>query len=147
MSRLEIAINRSDKADDKRRWTAELNRLKKKDEEAKRQFNLQLGLEKEKLARSFSRASSGSSGGGGGGGSGYGSSGGGTNLISSVDSMFDSMWNKQPNAPRQTQDAWINAWFAQNGVTDPEDRQGVWDYINTTRKRPSEPWKDHLYKH
>jgi hypothetical protein len=72
--RLQIAIDRSNSAEDKRRWEIELERLKAQDAEAKRQFDLTLAdkqnefsqnmtLEQQKLAAS--RASGGGSGGGG----------------------------------------------------------------------------------
>lgn len=78
--RLQIAIDRSNSAEDKRRWQIELERLQAQDAEAKRQFDLELAnkqsefsqsmtLEQQKLADSrASAARSGSSGGGGGGG-------------------------------------------------------------------------------
>jgi hypothetical protein len=79
--RLEIAISRSNNAEDKRRWGVELERLKAQDAEAKRQFDLELAqrqsefnanltLENQKLADArTSAARSGGTGGGGGGGS------------------------------------------------------------------------------
>lgn len=45
---------------------------------------------------------------------------------------------------RQTQDAWVNAWFAQNKV--PNDaRQSYWNLINKTYNRSDDPTKDWRY--
>lgn len=48
------------------------------------------------------------------------------------------------NPSRQTQDAWANAWFAQNGVP-VSGRNAYWNLFNTTYNRPSDPTKDWLY--
>jgi hypothetical protein len=47
-------------------------------------------------------------------------------------------------ASRQTQDAWANAWFAQNKVP-VASRQAYWDLFNQTYNRPNDPTKDWLY--
>jgi hypothetical protein len=45
---------------------------------------------------------------------------------------------------RQMQDAWANAWFSQNGVSNA-NRQGYWDLFNKTYNRTSDPTKDWRY--
>ncbi len=45
---------------------------------------------------------------------------------------------------RQTQDAWANAWFAQNGVSNA-NRQQYWDLFNKTYNRSDDPTKDWRY--
>lgn len=45
---------------------------------------------------------------------------------------------------RQTQDAWANAWFAQNGVSNA-NRQQYWNLYNQTYKRTDDPTKDWRY--
>ena len=169
MSRLENAIASATRKEDRRRWTAELNRMRAKDAEAtrqynqtlaeqQRQFNLDLAFQKRKLETSLAEASSGgSSGGGGGSSSGGGSYSGGSGgsgssltqagakseFLSYIAGKFKSA-GKNPS--RQTQDAWANAWFAQKGVSSPADRQFYWDSMNSTYNRPENPYSDWLYK-
>lgn len=69
MDRLQIAIDRSKSAEDKRRWQAEYNRLAKKDKEETRRFNLEYALKKQQVEKA-NAPSGGRSGGGGGGGGG-----------------------------------------------------------------------------
>lgn len=45
---------------------------------------------------------------------------------------------------RQTQDAWANAWFAQNGVSQA-NRQQYWNLFNKTYNRTDDPTKDWRY--
>lgn len=45
---------------------------------------------------------------------------------------------------RQTQDAWANAWFAQNGVSQA-NRQQYWNLFNKTYNRSDDPTKDWRY--
>jgi hypothetical protein len=45
---------------------------------------------------------------------------------------------------RQTQDAWANAWFAQNGVS-KDNRQQYWNLFNKTYNRSDDPTKDWRY--
>lgn len=49
MDRLQVAIDRSKSAEDKRRWETELTRLRQQDAEATRQFNEKLALDKTKF--------------------------------------------------------------------------------------------------
>lgn len=58
---------------------------------------------------------------------------------------FNEMWAKKPYASRQEQDAWINNYFAQTGITSTKARQVVWNHINQVKNRPSNPTKDWLY--
>ena len=46
---------------------------------------------------------------------------------------------------RQSQDAWADAWFNQNGVS-KANRQQYWNLFNSTYKRSDDPTKDRLYK-
>lgn len=48
------------------------------------------------------------------------------------------------NVSRQTQDAWANAFFDQNGVS-KANRQGYWDLFNSTYNRSNDPTKDWRY--
>lgn len=45
---------------------------------------------------------------------------------------------------RQTQDAWANAWFDQNGVSNA-NRQQYWNLFNSTYNRAADPTKDWRY--
>lgn len=45
---------------------------------------------------------------------------------------------------RQTQDAWANAWFAQNKVSQA-NRQQYWNLFNSTYNRSDDPTKDWRY--
>lgn len=157
MERLQDKIAQSKSKEEKRRWQAEFNRLKKKDAEAKREFDKtfelqqqRLALEKQRLSKA-SASSGGSSGGGGGSGGYYSSSGGG--YVSQADAKGEFLnyiagkfKGAGSNPSRQTQDAWANAWFAQKGVTDPQDRQFYWDSYNSKYNRPEDPYSDWLYK-
>lgn len=157
MDRLQDKIDRAKTAEEKRRWQAEFNRLKKKDAEATREFNKtfelqqqRLALERQRLSKA-SASSGGSSGGGAGSGGYYSSSGGGyvsqadakSEFLNYIAGKFKSAGS---NPSRQTQDAWANAWFAQKGVTDPSDRQFYWDSYNSKYNRPENPYSDWLYK-
>jgi hypothetical protein len=154
VDRMELMMDRAKTAEDKRRWAAELKLQKQKLSEDTRRWNAEFALEKENFALKKASASRVASSGGGSGGSRGGSSGGGSSggssssgaNMSGLDSWFDTQWQKKPYASRQEQDAWINSWFSASGITDPEDRQQYWDYINSTRKRPTDPTTDWLYK-
>ena len=47
---------------------------------------------------------------------------------------------------RQSQDAWVNQWFLNQGILDPKQRQYFWDQINAAYNRSSDPTKDWLYR-
>lgn len=49
------------------------------------------------------------------------------------------------NPSRQSQDAWANAWFANNGVSN-QNRQQYWNLYNSTYNRVADPTKDWLWK-
>lgn len=49
-----------------------------------------------------------------------------------------------PNVSRQTQDAWANAWFEQNGVS-KANRQQYWNLFNQTYNRADNPTSDWRY--
>lgn len=61
MDRLQVAIERSDSDEDKRRWEAELARQKDLDAEATRQFNAQLALDQQNAKTAAAKSSSSSS--------------------------------------------------------------------------------------
>jgi hypothetical protein len=136
IDRLEIARDNAKTAEDRRRWQIQIDLQKQKMAQEQNQWQQEFDLKKVQASRAASS-------GGGSGGSSGGSSGA---SMSALDSWFDTQWKKKPYASRQEQDAWINSWFAASGITDPEDRQQYWNYINTTRKRPENPHDDWLYK-
>lgn len=158
MDRLQQAIERQGTDEDKRRWQAQFDQLAQQQAleaqqwerqfaESQRQFN----AEQERLKASASsgaggsaRRSSGSSGSSGSGGSSSGS-------ITQEDARneflgyIQSQMDNAPYSSRQVQDAWANAWFANVGVTDPQDRQFYWDAFNSNWNRPEDPYSDPFY--
>ena len=61
MDRLQIKINESKDVEDKRRWEAELSRLKEQDAEEKRRFDAEIALKQQESRRLSSSGGSGSS--------------------------------------------------------------------------------------
>lgn len=130
--------------------------------ENRRQFDVSAALDRERLSKaSASSASRGGGGGGrasggrsyGGGSSGSRSSGGGlsyNDVQNAFLSDMDAQWARRGGAgsygaSRQEQDAWANAWFAEMGITDPADRQPLWNAYNSKYNRPANPYEDWLY--
>lgn len=150
IDRLNIAKDNAKTATEKVKWEKEIQLQKEKMAEDKRQFEVQHALEVQKFNLSASQAAkSGGGGGGSRGGGGGGSSSGGGNVdygkefLSYISNQFKAS-GKNPS--RQTQDAWANAWFSQNGVKDSKQRQVYWNLLNSTYKRPENPYDDWLYK-
>lgn len=150
MDRLKIAIGEAKTAEDKRRWTKEYNRLKAKDKAEEARWQKEFAL---KQQTAFSRASGG--GGSGGGGSSGGGGGGSKVTAAAIERDFlgyiDGKWKSvggagKYKASRQQQDAWANAYFASNGIKDPEARQRLWNAMNSKYNRTADPTKDWLYK-
>jgi len=94
--------------------------------ESKRQFDAQLQVSKANA----------------GGGSSGAQVNPGQEFLNYIASQFKANGGAGNNkVSRQTQDAWANAWFAQNGVS-KENRQQYWNLYNSTYKRSSDPTKD-----
>jgi hypothetical protein len=117
-------------ANQQEQQAAEAARQRAAADEARRQFDIQ---------QATTRGSSGYSGGSGKAVAQVNPAG---DFLKYIQNQFKSA-GKNPS--RQTQDAWANAWFSQNGVSNA-NRQGYWDLYNSTYKRTSDPTKDHLYK-
>jgi hypothetical protein len=110
MDDLQVAISRSNDAEQKREWEAQLARLQAQDAEAKRQFDLNYSLEQQKAAQAARSSSSGSGGG----------SSRADNQVAAQQSVYNTIMNGNyrgsdgyigPGTYREMKSEWVGAGY------------------------------------